>query len=281
MRIGSARFFGVAILGAAIALVVAYGVRRALAAGIPTTTPLYYSGYLEQGGSPLTGPHLIQVNLWTDATSTNTSKRVCTTVPVGSTTVTAGRFRLPLDPTCLAAIHAHPDLYVEVVVDGTTLPRTKIGAVPYAVEADTASHAAGPLLAKVSAAASATMTNPKTGAKITVNGVYCGSTASHDGNLGGYAGAKTMCETACGASTAHMCFADEIVRTATLGLKMPTAESWVAGEAGVIDSNEWAFDCAGYQTNGGNPDAGITVTGGGGGFFSRYCNASYPVACCN
>jgi len=128
----------------ATAFFVGYLVKGASAQGIPTTTPLFYSGRLEQNGSPLTGDHVIEVDLWTDPTSTATGARACATLPVGSTAVSAGRFRVALDSTCLAAVHANPDLWAQVSVDGTALPRTKLGAVPFAVEADHASSVTGP-----------------------------------------------------------------------------------------------------------------------------------------
>ena len=270
----------VAIGAGALAAAFLLGVEHARAAGVPTQDPLYYTGYLEDTGTPLNGPHLIQVNLWTDRTSTDTANRVCTTVPVGSTQVTDGRFRLPLDPGCVASVHANPDLYVEVVVDGAPLPRSKVGAVPYALEADTASHAAGDLLTRLNAAASATMTNPNTGAAITLDGVYCGSTSPRDGAVGGLAVAKSLCEKACGTKTAHMCTAGEIIRSAALNLPTPTNEQWVVGESGVINAQALIDNCAGYQTNSGSNHQGFTVVGPGA-FYSRWCNSSHPLACCN
>ena len=48
----------------------------------------------------------------------------------------AGTFQVVLPPECSTAIHGHGDLWLEVFVDGATLGRTKLGAVPYALEAD-------------------------------------------------------------------------------------------------------------------------------------------------
>jgi len=50
-------------------------------------------------------------------------------------TLTAGAFKMALPPTCTAAVQASPDLWVEVIANGESLGRTKLGAVPYALEA--------------------------------------------------------------------------------------------------------------------------------------------------
>jgi len=105
----------------------------ARATGIPTTNPLYYSGMLaDTAGKPLsTSPQTIGVDLYDAQTAGN---KKCSTAPV-STTLTQGRFRVALDSTCVAAVQDNSDLWVEVTVGGTSMARTKIGAVPYAVEA--------------------------------------------------------------------------------------------------------------------------------------------------
>ncbi len=61
---------------------------------------------------------------------------------VASTPVINGRFRIALDGSCKPAINANPDVYVELLDGTTSLGRSKIGAVPYAVEADHAVSAA-------------------------------------------------------------------------------------------------------------------------------------------
>jgi hypothetical protein len=59
---------------------------------------------------------------------------LCSTDAV-STPVLDGHFRVALDASCPTAVSANPDAFVEVVVDGTTsLGRSKLGAVPFAVE---------------------------------------------------------------------------------------------------------------------------------------------------
>jgi hypothetical protein len=107
------------------------------AAGIPTTEPLYYSGTLEDNGAPVTGSRDVTLRLWDDATDPATLHKKCETSSP-TTTFDNGRFRIPLDATCQGAIAANPNLWVEVVVGATSLGRKKVGAVPYAVEAQSA-----------------------------------------------------------------------------------------------------------------------------------------------
>ena len=75
---------------------------------------------------------------------------VCTT---GSSaqTLTNGGFSVVLPDACVAAVHANTELWVEVLVDGASTGRSKLGAVPYALEADTASKAAGALNTRIAA----------------------------------------------------------------------------------------------------------------------------------
>jgi hypothetical protein len=133
----------------AVAIGSAYLVGRARASGVPATQPLTFSGVLtDTTGAPLTGSKNLQVQVWDDAAAGNV---VCTS---GSTaqTLVGGSFSIGLPTTCTTAVHASPDLWAELLVDGASVGRTKLGAVPYALEADTASNAAGALaqaLAKI------------------------------------------------------------------------------------------------------------------------------------
>lgn len=124
-----------AVLGS---LGLAYFVGAARADGIPTGETLFYSGVAEDDGVPVDGTRAVVVELF-DSASGGTAQ--CTT---SSDTVvfTAGAFRLPLSNTCVAAVHAHPNLYAQVSIAGTTLPRSKLGAVPYSLEAERAATAA-------------------------------------------------------------------------------------------------------------------------------------------
>lgn len=131
--------FGWMASGAVIA-VTAYEAGRARADGVPATGPLTYSGYLtDSEGAPIDGTKSMSAALYPDKASTSS---LC---PPKETPVVvkAGRFSIVLDDTCAAAVHANSEAWVELVVDGTKL-RSKISAVPYALEADSAQHLALP-----------------------------------------------------------------------------------------------------------------------------------------
>jgi hypothetical protein len=126
---------GVAILAAG------FFAGRALAGGIPSTAALTYSGTLEDAtGAPLTGSHNIQVDFWNAAAGGTTPACLTTSVAV---VLDKGRFSVALPDTCASAVKASPDVWAEVLVDGASLGRSKIGAVPYAVEAGHATKADG------------------------------------------------------------------------------------------------------------------------------------------
>jgi microcystin-dependent protein len=121
---------------ATLALAVGYHARGARASGIPTTNTLAYTGTLLNGGQPDDGQHFIQINLWV----MGASSPACTTPANGKTQLSDGRFTIPLDPSCVPVIHQNPNVQVEVVIDGGSMGKTPLSAVPYAAEADTASN---------------------------------------------------------------------------------------------------------------------------------------------
>jgi len=127
--------FGIATLVVTCGLTVSYRLGRAHADGIAAVTPMYYSGTLQDAaGNAITGTHNLQLNFWNDAASTSSTNLLCTTMAAG-TMITNGRFRVPIDSTCTPVVHSTPDLWLDVQVDGASLGRSKIGAVPFAVEA--------------------------------------------------------------------------------------------------------------------------------------------------
>jgi hypothetical protein len=117
---------------------VGFGIKSVLAQGIPDVNPFYYSGTLTENGQLVTGTRAITVNLWQDGTTAVTP--LCQTV-ASTALVQGGRFRVALAGTCKAALSANRNAWVEVVDGATSLGRAKIGAVPYALEADHASNA--------------------------------------------------------------------------------------------------------------------------------------------
>lgn len=121
---------------ATLAIAIGYQARGARASGIPTANTLAYTGTLLNGGQPDNGQHFIQLNLWV----TGASSPACTTPASGKTQLSDGRFTIPLDASCVPVVHQNPNVQVEVVIDGGSMGKTPLSAVPYAVEADTASN---------------------------------------------------------------------------------------------------------------------------------------------
>ena len=122
---------------------------RARAAGIPEADLLTYSGYLEDGDGPLKGTHSIAVQFWA---SEDAADDLCTG-KLSSVELVSGRFQVPLPPSCAEAVKAGPDIWASVDVDGATLGRTKLGAVPFAIEAGHATSADTATSAATAAAA--------------------------------------------------------------------------------------------------------------------------------
>ncbi len=126
---------GVACATAA-ALSLGYWVTSAKAGGVPQTNTLVYSGTLLDNGQPDNEPHFIILKLWLPASASP----ACSTIPNGDTQLVNGRFSIPLDASCVEVIHDNADVEVEVVVDGASMGKKALAAVPYALEADSASN---------------------------------------------------------------------------------------------------------------------------------------------
>jgi hypothetical protein len=127
---------------------------QAQAAGIPAATALTYTGYLETpDGTPLATEVSVGVSVWNAVTA---GKKLCSADEEKLTPV-AGRFQVTLPDDCTLAVAANPELWLEVVVDDTSVGRTKLGAVPFAVEAahslsaSTADGASGALATRLDA----------------------------------------------------------------------------------------------------------------------------------
>lgn len=141
------KFVGAGVVTSLVVGTAGYRLGRARADGVPMVNPLYYGGMLDDGGRPIEGTRNVTVRLWDAATAGTT---VCTT-NAGATTFSGGRFRVALDGACVGAVRANPELWAELQVDATTFPRSKLGAVPYALEAGRATGAAGALEARLAA----------------------------------------------------------------------------------------------------------------------------------
>lgn len=134
------------LLAVAIAFLVGKQPPRARADGISATGPMKYSGTLLENGVPVQGSRRIAIYLYSDFTA---SSPACSTEPMTDTAVQNGVFSLPLADTCTSMVQSTPDLWIEVVVDGQPLGRSKLGAVPFAVEAQRAAQPSGALLQTV------------------------------------------------------------------------------------------------------------------------------------
>ena len=129
-----ALFLGLLVAVVATSALVSHLSGTADASGIPKVDPLVYSGLLaDKTGKPLSGSHSVKVSLWTAQTS---GTQLCTSAPsTVDLSKTGGRFRVSLPKACVTAVHITTAIWVEVKADGVNLPRTRINAVPYAVEA--------------------------------------------------------------------------------------------------------------------------------------------------
>ena len=129
----------IVVVGALGALALAW-VSRGAADGIPEDPTLFYAGVLEEAGAPVDGVRNVRVRLFDDPM---TGTELCVTSASG-VAFDEGRFRVPLVEACADAVRDEPDLWVELEV-GTDapFPRTKLGAVPYALEAESADVARG------------------------------------------------------------------------------------------------------------------------------------------
>jgi hypothetical protein len=127
----------IALSACAATFIGGYGV-RVLAEGAPVEQPLFYSGVLESNGSLASGEHTITLELY-DAQSGGTE--LCAIERASE--VAGGRFRIDASE-CADAVRENADVWVAVSFvadDGVerTIPgRSKVGAVPYALEADRA-----------------------------------------------------------------------------------------------------------------------------------------------
>jgi hypothetical protein len=132
--------------------VASFMMRRAGADGVPSTPALHYSGTLLENGQPVDGDRSVTVAFWT-APSGGTEACAATE----NTRVEKGRFRVPLSDGCLGAVRANRDLWAEVRFPGTTLPRRKVSAAWYAIEAEVANAARSVAFAGVTGVGASTV----------------------------------------------------------------------------------------------------------------------------
>ena len=130
--------------------------------------------------------------------------------------------------------------------------------------------------------------NPKTNKQYSRDAVYCGSTSAVTGAIGTYAIAKSLCEsvTNCGVA-AHMCTADEILRSTAMGVAIPAPASspsgcgWYSTGASLGGGNK---DCYGWMSASSSELGSILTLNGASGLVpgpgNSPCNVPYPILCC-
>ena len=151
------------------------------AGGIPAAGALNYSGLLQDAaGAPLSGTQYVEVKFWNDAAASDAANLLCDTGTPSLTPLTNGRFTTGLPDKCTTQVGTNSGIWAEVLVGPSaaataSLGRAKIGAVPFAVEANhavEAGHAASADGATTAATASAAGGALKT----TIDGLAAAST---------------------------------------------------------------------------------------------------------
>lgn len=113
---------------------------------------------------------------------------------------------------------------------------------------------------------------------------YCGNTSGgYTGALGGYVGAKAACETACGSSSAHMCTAEEVVRTWQLGKAIAfSGYAWYSvGLRGMTDTTGNTLNDCGSWNSSSSVHLGAVWDPMNQGVSVKSCNETHGVLCCD
>jgi hypothetical protein len=123
---------------------------RARADGVPATQPLFYAGTLQgPDGLPAKGTPTLTVSLYGAMAG---GDPLCTSPPTPvDLSRSGGHFRVPLGGAgvtgdCVQVVHANAELWAGVHSSDavqTEFPRAKLGAVPYALEAERARTVSG------------------------------------------------------------------------------------------------------------------------------------------
>jgi hypothetical protein len=126
------------VLSAVLVLAAAassYFVLKARAGIAPGAQTLTYAGLLQDlDGNAVKGRIAIDFRLW-DAREEGSEQCVVFNPRDNYDLGANGRFSVQLPEECVAAVRSQRELWVELRIAGEPLPRTQLGAVPYAVEA--------------------------------------------------------------------------------------------------------------------------------------------------
>jgi hypothetical protein len=116
---------------------------HAWAGGIPSSGAMTYSGVLQDvSGAPLTGTQFVEVKFWNSATESDlTTNLLCDSGTPASVSLEVGHFSIGLPDTCSSQVGLNKNIWAEVIVGPTavsaaSLGRAKLGAVPFAIEAN-------------------------------------------------------------------------------------------------------------------------------------------------
>lgn len=227
---------------------------------------LFYTGKITDDGEPLSGGNIIFLHFYERAVG---GEKTCSVLPSGKTTVIRGWFRLALGESCSKVVAQDPNLWIEAEVNGQPLPRTQLGVPPYALSTERASGATGDLDTRLQR-----LEHPQW--------LLCGESAPRSGALGGYEGAKSLCEETCGSTTAHLCRAKELARIAA-SVEVSSSGWMTSGTTLSSDFPTYGGnECRGYTSdttvsNSGQMGSVWTPTGPA----LSGCWTTLPVLCCD
>lgn len=112
----------------------------------------------------------------------------------------------------------------------------------------------------------------------TVGATFCGATSTtFNGNVGGYAAGKALCQPSCGNSTtAHVCVTEEIVRSVATGGTLPFG--WYTSGTFSALSGSTQHDCKAWSSSD-NGEIGAAFNQFG--LFIATCDTQQPILCCD
>lgn len=119
----------------ALGMVASYQYGRARADGIPSMPTMYYGISLDENDAPVTGSRDVRVRFFDTEMG---GSALCETT-ANATPFSQGNARIALAETCRTVVQQNATLWVELAVGGVPVGgRSRIGAVPYAVESQRA-----------------------------------------------------------------------------------------------------------------------------------------------
>jgi hypothetical protein len=206
----------------------------------------------------------------------------CGPIRASATVDASGAFSVPVDVSgCAAGFFDGSDVTVDVNVAGVTLTGQPITPVPYAKYADRAASAGtAESVPFAGLTGKYVVTGPGGSYSVGATKFCAASAMSYTGSaVGGYVGAKKICESACNLPTAHMCASEELIRSTAIGIDIPDNLWFSTGiHAQDIAAGVNIRDCGGWQSSD-TAQAGpvwkkVFPYGG-------RCNNAVPLSCCD